>query len=64
MDATVLLDFSDTKLGKRFYAGDVVSISAKDFDRITGQGNYMKKGRHRFGSGVCYPCKRKINKGN
>lgn len=60
MTATVLRTFLDKKRNKRYSAGDVVSISSADFDRINQQGNYLKEGRHRFGSGVCHPCKRKL----
>lgn len=59
MTATVLITFIDRKKNKRFSAGDVVSISSADFERINKQGNYLKEGKHRFGSGVCHPCKRK-----
>lgn len=59
MDATVLTTFFDRKTGKRFEAGDVVSISANNFDRITSQGKFLKKGRHPFGNGTCHPCNKK-----
>lgn len=64
MEATVLVEFVDRKQNKRFHTGDVVTMSVKDFERITKQGNYLKKGRHRFGSGTCHPCNRKTKKGN
>lgn len=60
MTATVLTTFLDKKNGKRFSIGDVVSISSADFERINKQGDYLKQGRHRFGTGICYPCKRRL----
>lgn len=64
MEATVLITFVDRKTNKKYSAGDVVSISAANFERINDQGQYLKEGRHRFGSGVCHPCNRKSKKGN
>ena len=64
MDATILRSFVDQPKGrepKRYSAGDVVSMSQNDFDRIQEQsgGKYLKEGRHPFGQGVCYPCQKK-----
>ena len=64
MDATILRSFVDHPKGrepKRYSAGDVVSMSQNDFDRIQEQsgGKYLKEGRHPFGNGVCYPCQKK-----
>lgn len=64
MDATILRSFVDQPKGrqpKRYSAGDVVSMSQNDFDRIQEQsgGKYLKEGRHPFGNGVCYPCQKK-----
>lgn len=67
MLATVLITFIDRKKGVRYNSGDVVSISANDFERINAQGKtrgveFFKKGRHRFGDGVCKPCRKLNNK--
>lgn len=67
MDATILRSFVDQPKGresKRYSAGDVVSMSQNDFDRIQEQsgGKYLKEGRHPFGQGVCYPCQKSKSK--
>lgn len=69
MDATILLSFVDYPKGKknkgaiRYKAGDVVSMSKEDFDRIQSQSNgrYLKEGRFPFGDGTCYPCQKSKN---
>ena len=59
MLATVLVTFIDRSKSKRYDSGDVVSISKVDFERINKYGNYLKEGRHRFGSGICRPCQKR-----
>lgn len=57
MIATVKFSFKDGKTGTRYFTGDVVEIAEDDFNRITKQGSFLVEGNHRFGNGVCHPCR-------
>lgn len=65
MIVTVLRTFVDAPKGrakKRFSAGDLVSISKNDFERISSQNkDLLAEGDKRWGEGKCLPCKKKKN---
>lgn len=66
MIVTIMATFVDAPKGKdekKYFAGDVVSLSTSDFDRISSQNkNLLKKGKHNLGTGICYPCMRNKKK--
>lgn len=68
MIATVKVTFVDAPKGrteKRYLAGDVVSMSAEDFERITGQNkDLLVEGKHKIGNGVCHPCQKATKRSN
>lgn len=68
MIVTILATFVDAPKGreeKKYFAGDVVSLSTADFERISSQNkNLLRKGKHNLGTGICYPCMRTKKKRN
>lgn len=70
MIVTVLQTFVDTPQGrdeKRYTAGDIISMSKADYDRIIKQQPALLfEGKKKMGIGTCYACKghknRRINK--
>lgn len=58
MIATVLRDFVYVKQNKRYYEGDVISLSQNEFDRINlNKRPILLEGKHDLGTkGRCYPC--------
>lgn len=59
MIATVLRDFVYAKKNKRYYEGDVISLSQNEFDRINeGRRPILIEGKHDLGKGRCYPCEK------
>lgn len=65
MIVTILQTFVDAPKGrteKRYSAGDVVTMSKADFDRIGEQNkNLLFDGKKNLGIGICYPCRRNKN---
>lgn len=66
MIVTVLQSFVDAPKGRketRYTAGDVISMSVADFERITGQNkNLLYEGKKDLGIGTCHACSRNSNK--
>lgn len=66
MIVTILQTFVDAPKGrteKRYSAGDIITMSKGDFDRITEQNKALLfDGKKFMGIGKCYPCQRNKNR--
>lgn len=61
MIATVLRDFVYIKKNKRYYTGDILSLSQNEFERINANRRpILREGKQELNiKGKCYPCEEK-----
>lgn len=63
MIVTILETFVDEPKGRKqrkYNYGDIVDMSASDYDRISAQQpTFLEKGQHDLGVGNCEPCTKK-----
>lgn len=65
MIVTILETFVDEPKGRKqrkYNYGDIVDMSANDYERISGQQpSYLFKGKKDLGVGACEPCTKKAD---